>query len=665
MPLIKGYPNGSDITIMDTRYRGRHKNDLTDEWEDSTIDIIYKDNLTGKKHRQTIVKPLFEFYQLNEDVYLPPEESTVYMPKDKLHPVRCHYQDLKKTLAELSGKLDDYYDNIRNGLSRNNDRFFLDNRFYRADMHIEDYYRYEFGKRYTNTIKPLHLAYLDIETDGIDALGDFGTPEDSPINAVTYIDIKHKSVYTFLLRDPNNSQCKEFEDNLKSKTTEFFAEIKAFVLNHIGGWKRATRFGVIDMEYNIYFFDEEIVMLHELFATINRLEPDFVMAWNMAYDIPFIIDRIKFLGYDPADIMRHPDFADDPVCFYYVDQENLNKPEDANDFARIPTYTIFIDQMKQFAQRRKGQHAFPSYKLDDIGEIIARARKYDYHDICADIVDLPRTNYFIFVMYNIIDVFTQIFIEHYTFDITFLFMKCVSMNTRYSKAYRQTVFEYTIANKVWEEKDNVIIADNRNKHNPRPDRKFKGAYVADYRLNDDSLKMNLLDTLLDIYDNIVDFDYTALYPSTIRENNMSSENQIGKIFIPNALFDGDNRFGDIRYDRGGAFIEDFQSHIWLEFCERWLHLAGYADLIEDIKEFFATQYTISYPMEYRWGDNGLPVVDGLIKSNGLMQPFKQVDRLVKPFIKYNKPTNEFTTVQQVYLDRRLNGGTGGIYLCNY
>ena len=70
-------------------------------------------------------------------------------------------------------------------------------------------------------------------------------------------------------------------------------------------------------------------------------------------------------------------------------------------------------------------------------------------------------------------------------------------------------------------------------------------------------------------------------------------------------------------------------------------------------------------MEYRWADNGLPVVNGFIKSNGLMQPFKQVDRLAKPFIKYNKPTNEFTKVQEVYLDRRLNGGTGGIYLCNY
>lgn len=507
MPLIKGYPHGSDITVMDTRYRGRHKNpDNNDKWEDASIDIVYKDNLTGLKHHQVINNPIFEFYQLNEDVYLPPNESTMYMLKDKLHPVRCHYQDLKKTLAELSGNLDVYYDNIRNGMSKANDALFLDNRFYRADMHIEDYYRYEFGKRYTNTIKPVHLSYIDIETDGINALGDFGTPEDSPINAVTFIDMKYKQVHTFLLRDKNNHKCKEFEDNLKNNTKTFFDNIRSFIINHLGGWKRATRFGVIDLEYNFHFFDEEIVMLHELYATINKYTPDFILAWNMAFDIPFIIDRIKFLGYDPADIMRHPDFADDPICYYYVDQENINKPEDANDFGRIPCYTIHIDQMKQFAQRRKGQHAFPSYKLDDIGQLLAGAKKYDYHDICADIVDLPRANYFIFVMYNIIDVITQICIEHVTMDTSFLFMKCVSMNMRYSKAYRQTVFEYTIANKVWEEKNNVIIADNRNKNNPRPERKFKGAYVADYRLNDDSLKMNLNGILLDIYDNIVDFD---------------------------------------------------------------------------------------------------------------------------------------------------------------
>lgn len=666
MSMIKGYPEGSDITVIDTVYTRPRKDDTTGKWKPSTIDIIFKDNITELKHHQVIDDPMFEFYMTNDDVYLESNVFPKYLPKELLHPVRCKYSDVKKTIAELTGKIDVYYDNIRNGNSQLNNLVHLDNRLYRSDMHIEDFYRYEFGKRYKNTITPPHKAYLDIETDSINAVGDFGTPQDSPINAVTCIDMKYKESHTFLLRDQDNPQCKQFEDDLSKDQEGFIANIKNLIIEHVGGWKNATRFDIIDLKYNFHFYNEEIAMLYDLYAFINLYTPDFLLAWNMAFDVPFIIERIKVLGYDPLDIMRHQDFDSD-VLYYYVDEKNINAPDDAGDYARIPCYTVHIDQMKQFAQRRKGQSNYPSNKLDDIADIVAGIRKYDFHDIAPSVVELPRANYFIFVLYNILDVICQVCIESKTNDISFLFTKCVTMNVRYSKAYRQTVYEYTIAAKQYEERNGVIIGNNYNKFNKRPDRKFKGAYVADDRLNHSCTKRKINGFDIEVYDNADDFDYKALYPSTIRENNMAEENQIGKIFIPKPLHDKDNRFGDIRYDRGGAFIEDFQSHLWLEFCERWLHLAGYADLIDDIKEFFDTQATISYPIEYHWVD-GLPIINPMIKANGLKQPFKRIDQdqLDKGFMKYKQPGQEMTILQQEYLYRMINGENGGpVYLCKH
>ena len=505
MPMLKGYPDGSDITIIDAIYTKPKKDDNTDKWTKPTMDIIFRDNKTNLKHVQRIEDPKIQFYMANDDVFIEPDVYPPYLPIDKVHPVICKYNNLKATLAKLTGQYEEYLDNIRCGLSKNNEKIHKNNKLYRSDMQIEDYYRYEFDKRYTNNVDlPLKKMYLDIEVDGINMLGDFPDPSDSPINAVTLIDDITNNVYTYLLRDKDNPLCKQFEDSLKDPDT--FRVIKAFITEHLGGYKKASRLGCENLEYHFFFFDEEIEMVYDIFRAINTLQPDFVLAWNMAFDIPFIIDRIKFLGYDPRNIMRHPDFDFCDDLYYYVDERHINEPAESGDFARIPSYSIYLDQMKQFASRRKGQHAFPSNKLDDIAYAVAGIHKYDYHSITPDLVKLPRTNYFIFVMYNILDVICQKAIEKKTGDIDFVFNKCITTNTRYSKVHRQTIYLYNKAAKSYE-LNGFIICNNINKWNPKPDRKFKGAYVADYRLNDDSLKVSLNGHPIDVYNNADDFDY--------------------------------------------------------------------------------------------------------------------------------------------------------------
>ena len=137
---------------------------------------------------------------------------------------------------------------------------------------------------------------------------------------------------------------------------------------------------------------------------------------------------------------------------------------------------------------------------------------------------------------------------------------------------------------------------------------------------------------------------------------MATENQIGKIIIEKPLHDKDNRFGDPRYDRGGAFIEDFQPHMWLEFCERWLHLAGYADLVDDIIEYYNTQGSLAASLTYRW-ENGVALERGIVKANGSGLAISKVVNLEKPFIKRKQP--DFTPIKMEYLERKMSGK--GVY----
>lgn len=569
--IVKGYPIGSDITIMNTwREFGRKQPD--GKYSKDAITIVYKDNKTGLKDFQRIEDLEYEFYAINDDVAVDPDTFTNNIDIDKTHPVICKFKDLELTIAKLTNNEEQYWTNIKSGRRSENRRLHINNCIFQSDQNIEDHYRYQFNKQYTNNIGVLSKGYIDIETDGINAVTDFPSPEDSPINAVTYIDMANLQCYTFLLRDPDNPKMLEFEQSIGP---ELFTELKDFVRDKVGGWKQAKRFGIDELQYNFLVYDEEIVMLHELFKVINTTRPDFVVAWNMAFDIPFIIERVKYLGYKPEDILCDQSF-DKKVCEYYIDERNIMYPEERGDYAKISSTVTFLDQLIHFRSRRKGQQKFPAYKLDDIGYYIAKVRKYDYHHICDHISKLPRADYKAFVFYNIMDVIVQICIENKVQDLEYVYGKSLIQCTRHHKVHRQTTYLTNRRIKSFNSYGK-ICCNNPNAFNAKPLEKYIGAFVAPPELLADLYKMKINGTPVDIIDNANDFDYKALYPSTIRENNIADDTMIGQIIISGV--DG--------YNRGGDFIEDLQCHHFLEFGTRWLNLANYSDLIQDIKEFMS------------------------------------------------------------------------------
>ena len=80
--LIPGYPEGSDITILDTIYVRPRKNEETDKWEDDKLIVLFKDNITGKKDHCVFSNPEYEFYIANDDVYLNPDANLLHQIAD-------------------------------------------------------------------------------------------------------------------------------------------------------------------------------------------------------------------------------------------------------------------------------------------------------------------------------------------------------------------------------------------------------------------------------------------------------------------------------------------------------------------------------------------------------------------------------------------------------
>lgn len=573
--MIKGYTQGANISLLNTIYHKPRKQE-NGKYDTGSIDIIYKDLDSGEKKLEHIADPEYTYYMVNEGEDFDASYNHFMVEKEKVHPVTCKYRNLKRDIAEKTGNLNFFMENIKNGNMGENDKLFTIPTIFNADMNIEDYYRMRFSQLYRNEPYQIDKLYFDIEVDTIDIEG-MPTNGQCPVNAITVVHDGSKTAYTFLLKNPKNPLIEQFQ-NIK----DLSKRAKKFVQDSVGGWKNEIRFGLDQFQYKFLFYDEEINMLHDFFHLINTLKPDIAAAWNIAFDIQYLIERIRMLGYSPEKIICHPDF---PVkeAWYYEDKRAA-KFEERGDYAQISAYTVYICQMITFASIRKGQR-IPGYKLDYIGMIIAKVRKLDYSHITLTLKKLPYLDYYVFVFYNIMDTIVQKCIEEKINDLTFTYNKTIINNTRFCKVYRQTV--HLINRGISEfNKMGYVMGNNCNKSNKKVG--FAGAFVADPLKVSDKPKIKIGGVPINVLANLNDFDYKALYPSIIDENNMASYTQYGKIILPDQLDPNEDKFNNAYFDRTVWFAEDYISHNRLDFCQRYLNLPGYEQMYDEIFLYFTT-----------------------------------------------------------------------------
>ena len=589
-PLIPDYPFGSDITMVNTMYKYPAKDPETGKYDDGSIAIVFRDNATGELKHHVIKNPPYVYYYSDDiDPNDRAEYNRLFIEREKVNQVVVPYKDLEHNIAELTGNLDFYKENLRNGDRYSNRLLHTLPNIFNSDMNINNHIRALFDQMYTNNSIPITKSFFDIEVDTINMLGDFPEMGECPVNALSFASMKDKEVHVFLLRNPKNPLVAEFE---ASMSQQLLQEVSDFVIEKVGGIKKAKKFKVHDLKYIFHFFDVEIDLIRSFYRLVHKLKPMFLMAWNNAFDTPYIVERIKVLGYDPADIMCDRDF-DVRFVKYYIDERNKDEYAERGDFYDISMDTVVLDQMIQFASRRKSQKNINSYRLDDIGELIPKVKKLDYSHITSNISMLPYLDYKTFVFYNIMDVIVQICIEAKCQDLEYIYNKCLINKTMYQKGHRQTVY---LVNRFTKEflKDGYIIGNNANIGNTKE--KIRGALVGDPKLTNDYAKIRINGIVSSIVDNLVDFDYKSMHPSMTLEGNMAPNTQIGRIEIPNQVYEHENRFGVERWHRQEDFAESIMTQNILLLCSRWFKLANYKELYHDVEEYFRMKYDYNIAM---------------------------------------------------------------------
>lgn len=504
--------------------------------------LIYttKDTETLETKLHVWERPTIDFYVTKH--HQPFHKISV--PKSECMPIKVKYADRDKEIAQYFGKLDEFYNSKKNGSFYDFKKSLMSHPdLYLAEMNIEDFWKTKcmikngdgcFASRY-------NMAFADIEVDISNFTEDFPDSKVAPvpINIMTAIYAETKDLYTFILYDPRVSDTISW---IVQNPDEFVRTCLDEDIRKVG------------FKFHFSVYKTELDLIKSFFEVMHYYKPDFLGFWNMNFDVPTILNRLKRLGCkddDIADIICHPDvpkkfryvrYIEDPKRSMYeagsldgeddddsVDDEQLsknakNKPHPSRlvDWVEAPGYTQIYDQLATFSCLRK-RTLYPSYKLDDIGEQFAGQKKLSLEDAGLNIKTANINDFKTFMAYNIRDVFVQYSIELKQKDMwnNVIF----SDNTRISKAFNMSTL---IANQLmlylW--KHDEIMGNTVTYHVPHED--LEGAIVGDPRLLEQE-GIDIGGKSSFVFNNSIDLDYSSLYPSIIITSNIFKSALFGRV----------------------------------------------------------------------------------------------------------------------------------------
>lgn len=607
---------GKNPTLLNVTYiRPTKKNDYKEYFE-----VIYKDD-NGEVHRSNepangdfyIVKPEYRNYHITK-----PEERI-----EKMNKVRVPISKIRYKIAEEMGEQGKMI--IQQSFQERN--FKILNQLYKwpyvygADFQPEYYYMKNWYDKYQlqKNVK-LTKGFIDIETDTIDTVPDLdniANSANSPVNCVTVIMDNLKEAYTFILRPYEPSKLGRSEEEYKKRYELYKQQLKdhEWLMSHKNEFLDDLNKSFDDtyghIEYHIREYEKEIDLIADVFRYINFRKPNFMLIWNMRFDIQYLLYRIMALGYDPKGIMCHPDFPEqDRRCSFNVDRTTF-MIEKQFDYFYNSSYTQYICQMRLYASIRKSQHKLKSVKLNDIGDRELRDKKVEYPDE-ANIARFPFVDWIRFIKYNIKDVLLQYGIEKKTNDTMTYYKRSHSNLTPYNKIFREThllrnVREMYFEKAGWVQSNNLNILDNKSEYDrvfygddeDEDESSFKGAIMADPKWNAPVGKKILGMRTNNVHENAVDMDMGAFYPSIKIASNMDPITLLYKASFNNDEFISGqyrNRSLNIRYfevdknnkerriDITGEAVNTYVSKNILTFGYNYLNLPSITDLASTIEK---------------------------------------------------------------------------------
>lgn len=232
-------------------------------------------------------------------------------------------------------------------------------------------------------------------------------------------------------------------------------------------------------------FQNEYEMLYTFF---NRYVPQMplITGWNFTdYDWQYMVNRCKKLNIDP--LVSSPSRK-------FVDKET------------IPQHRPIVDYMKIYNKWDNKVDVKESAKLDYVASQVLKLTKIKYNGTLKDLYEKDFKKY---VFYNIVDTLLVMYIDQEISVMQTYISLANIARVELLSAFSPIRMTEALLLRQFYAQNKVLIKKDTLEGEP-----YEGAFVQDPVPN--------------LYDWVVTFDFASLYPTTMRQFNISPETYLGK-----------------------------------------------------------------------------------------------------------------------------------------
>ena len=268
---------------------------------------------------------------------------------------------------------------------------------------------------------------------------------------------------------------------LKPINTQELISIENDVNNYISKFN-------IKYSLNYHYYITEYDMLYTLLTEYIKKLP-LISGWNfILFDWEYIINRSRRLGIDPT------------IC-------SISKQFQYN--TNLPLHKILIDYLEIYKKWDKSIAVKENYTLDTTAESILGIKKVKYP---GTLQQLYESDYLKYIFYNVIDtILVELIHEHIKTMEIVVALSDVCHISVYKASSPVTITETLLIRKFLEY--NIIVC-MEEKTNTKSE-KFEGAFVKN--------------PIVGKHKAVACFDFASLYPSIMRQFNISPESLVEKV----------------------------------------------------------------------------------------------------------------------------------------
>ena len=486
------------------------------------VEKVRYENGKKEKRIKKILDPTIQYHVTKEDHLL--DHPVTYIDESHCDSYESRVEDVDAHSASLTGQEEAFRDMAGPGARKRRRQIHMHRDLHGSDVRVEDHYIDRYLTRFEDQYDPspdLELAFSDIEVDQ-HGYEHFPSEEEAPcpINIISYFHRPTRTLHQYHNAGIGN---KSQQDFLYPQDRDSEIKRVTWMLGKVNeGHERDLRC----INIILYRCSCEEDLLRQYLAKVQEDSPDFNLFWNMKFDALTILNRMDRLGMRPTDHFCEKGHSPYDILEYMKDdwtQDYIFK----KDVMRVSSRTLWVDQMLLYAALRRHMAKKPSYALDAILGYEINEGKVKYE---GSIRDFPRRDYPLFSVYAAIDVIASSTLEDRLGDVEFNHHLSYLTRTGFHDTMMKTRCLRNLAAHYYRKKG-FVLSNNRNAIHRSARPVYKGGFVSSPERMDAAGMMVGGERSRRLFESVVDFDATSLYPSIFRAFNIDPAGQYGQMVI--------------------------------------------------------------------------------------------------------------------------------------